>query len=136
MFRQKAKTPIIAGSVCGGVLGLAWIIGFTIYFMKRHKRKKLNKQIEAGEVGPEAKEEKKLPDEKIIIPPDPAVLYGHRQPGEKVFVDDESRHKTSRHNSSKSIPQVSKRSDTAFNSADGALETIRISEEVVLPEKT
>ncbi|KAF8894085.1 hypothetical protein BD779DRAFT_1669574 [Infundibulicybe gibba] len=81
---QKAKTPIIAGSICGGVMGLAWIIGFAIYFTKRYRRKKLNRLVAAGKVPPETKE-KKLPQEKIIIPPDPAILLGQRLPGEKAF---------------------------------------------------
>ncbi|EGO25673.1 hypothetical protein SERLADRAFT_388028, partial [Serpula lacrymans var. lacrymans S7.9] len=36
---HKAKTPIIAGSICGTLLGIAWIIGFTAYFITRRKRK-------------------------------------------------------------------------------------------------
>ncbi|CAE6437706.1 unnamed protein product [Rhizoctonia solani] len=34
-----AKTPIIAGTVCGVVIGLAWIIAAVWWFMKRRKRR-------------------------------------------------------------------------------------------------
>jgi hypothetical protein len=67
-------------------MGVAWIIGFTIYFVKRYKRKKLHRKIEAGKALPK-KKEPKSPEEKIVIPPDPAVLLGHRLPGEVVFKD-------------------------------------------------
>ena len=78
---------MIAGSVVGGLMALAWIIGFTIYFIKRYKRKKLHRKIEAGKALPKQKEPK-APEEKIIIPPDPAVLLGHRLPGEIAFKDE------------------------------------------------
>ncbi|KAJ3724841.1 hypothetical protein C8R42DRAFT_462238 [Lentinula raphanica] len=72
---SKPKTPIIAGSVCGGVLGLAWIIGFAIYFRKRYKRK-LRKR---GKIPPlNVEQPKEEPPEKIVMPPDPALLTGHR----------------------------------------------------------
>ncbi|KAK7472652.1 hypothetical protein VKT23_000765 [Stygiomarasmius scandens] len=72
---QKAKTPIIAGSICGGVLGLAWILGFAIYFRKRIRRKRRNRAaVAAGQTLPE---KTKQTEEKIIIPPDPAVLMGY-----------------------------------------------------------
>ncbi|KAJ4483181.1 hypothetical protein J3R30DRAFT_1740954 [Lentinula aciculospora] len=75
---SQPKTPIIAGSVCGGVLGLAWIIGFAIYFRKRYKRKLRNQ----GKLPPlEMKKSKEEPQEKIVIPPDPAILINHH-PGE------------------------------------------------------
>lgn len=71
-------------------MGLAWIIGFAIYFMKRYKRKKRNQAIAAGEVVAVKDEAPTVPEEKIIIPPDPAVLLGHRVPGEYVFPERES----------------------------------------------
>ncbi|KXN91000.1 5',5'''-P-1,P-4-tetraphosphate phosphorylase 2 [Leucoagaricus sp. SymC.cos] len=77
---KPAKTPIIAGSVCGGVLFLAWTIGFSIYFRKRYQRKQLKRAAAAiGMPPPEVKSRPQM--EKIVIPPDPAVLLGQRQPG-------------------------------------------------------
>jgi hypothetical protein len=51
-------------------MGIAYIVGFTIYFIKRSKRKKLKKLIAAGEASPKPVPE---PKEKIVIPPDPAA---------------------------------------------------------------
>ncbi|KAF4598251.1 hypothetical protein EYR38_006647 [Pleurotus pulmonarius] len=84
---HKAKTPILAGSICGGVMGLAWIIGFTYYFIKRARRKKRKAAIRAGLIPPPEPKVSEEPEEKIIIPPDPAVLLGQRQPGEHVYVN-------------------------------------------------
>jgi len=83
-FRQKALTPLIAGSVCGGLMGIAWIIGFTWYFIKRYRKKKLAAAVAAGLAEPKIKPPKG-PQEKLIIPPDPAIVLGHRVPGETAF---------------------------------------------------
>jgi len=91
LMGHKAKTPIIAGSICGGLMGLAWIIGFSIYFYKRWRKKKLRRigAVPQGEV-------LKKPEEKFIIPPDPAIVLGHRAPGENAFLDGTSRQNSSR----------------------------------------
>lgn len=99
IYRHQALTPLVAAAVCGGVIGVVWIVGFTIYFYKRYRRKVMNQQIREGKLPPDAKvewEQKKkekkmkrggeMPDtEDILIPPDPAVLLGHKLPGEKVL---------------------------------------------------
>ncbi|CAA7261731.1 unnamed protein product [Cyclocybe aegerita] len=85
---KKALTPIIAGSVCGGVMILAWMIGFAIYFRKRYRRKLRNRLIAEGKAAPREKDLKMLQD-KVVIPPDPAVLLGHRKPGEMVYPERE-----------------------------------------------
>lgn len=90
--RTPAKTPIIAASICGGVLFIAWIIGFTIYFRKRYNRKKRKlAAIAAGMAPPEVKARPET--EKVVIPPDPAVLLGQRRPG-YAFGDANSTHGT------------------------------------------
>ncbi|QRW23881.1 hypothetical protein RhiXN_10205 [Rhizoctonia solani] len=52
----KAKTPIIAGTVCGVVIGLAWIIAAVWWFMRRRKRGEgvdlLNTEAKAYDVPP------------------------------------------------------------------------------------
>ncbi|KIY48457.1 hypothetical protein FISHEDRAFT_58953 [Fistulina hepatica ATCC 64428] len=86
----RSKTPIIAGSICGGLIAIAWIIGAIIYFRyapvypsiatlvhteharKRYKRKIRNRKIAAGELPPPEVVEDK---ERVIIPPDPALFY-------------------------------------------------------------
>ncbi|KAF9567973.1 hypothetical protein CPC08DRAFT_757856 [Agrocybe pediades] len=85
---KKAKTPIIAGSICGGIVLLAWLIGFAVYFRKRYNRKKRNQLIAQGKAQPREKDIEMV-KEKVIIPPDPAVLLGQRQPGEVAFPEDE-----------------------------------------------
>ncbi|KAG2016124.1 hypothetical protein CC2G_009325 [Coprinopsis cinerea AmutBmut pab1-1] len=82
---KPAKTPIIAGVVCGVSLFLAWVIGFAIYFRKRYNRKKRKRLAEEGKCDPPP--EKLNPNastERFIIPPDPAVLMGIAKPGEMV----------------------------------------------------
>lgn len=75
-YSQKAKTPMLAGAICGSLMGFAWLVGFTIYFRKRYKRKLRKRAIEAGKR--EAKKSKEEPQEKTIIPPDPALLMGYK----------------------------------------------------------
>jgi hypothetical protein len=89
-------TPIIAGSVCGGVMAIAYIVGFTIYFVKRRRRKERKRKLAASghdltpltlpttPTTPTTKKNKK-PEEKIIVPPDPAIVLGLRRPGENAF---------------------------------------------------
>jgi len=78
---HKAKTPIIAGSICGALLGIAWIIGLTVYFITRRKRKAREARVAAGLEPP--KEPKK--PERYIIPPDPAIVQGQQMPGQYVL---------------------------------------------------
>ncbi|KAL0956342.1 hypothetical protein HGRIS_002492 [Hohenbuehelia grisea] len=99
---RKAKTPILAGSIIGGVMGLAWIIGFGIYFYKRIRRKRRKAEIAAGLRAPYPKPEE--PREKVIIPPDPAVLLGSHQPGERIDLSHQ------RHASSSSFASKLRRS--------------------------
>lgn len=112
---KKAKTPIIAGSVCGSVLLLAWIIGFAVYVRKRYKRKQRNRLIAAGEMAPREKDVRP-PAEKVVIPPDPAVLFGQRKPGEHAFPEREHSRGNShsprlfRHETNKSIIHPSRAS--------------------------
>ncbi|KAG8688164.1 hypothetical protein FRC11_005954 [Ceratobasidium sp. 423] len=53
----KARTPIIAGTVCGVVVGLAWIIAAVWWFMRRRNRRNrgadlLNAEAKAYDVPP------------------------------------------------------------------------------------
>lgn len=82
--RGRTLTPIIAGSICGGVLFILWGIGFAVYFKKRYRRKQRNRMVAAGRAEPRPKD-LEVPKEKVVIPPDPAVLLGQRQPGEILF---------------------------------------------------
>jgi len=91
---------------------IIWIIGFAVYFRKRARRKQRNRLIAAGKAQPREKD-LEVPKEKIIIPPDPAVLLGHRKPGEMAFPE--------RQNSKNShMPWSHSRSHSRSNSNGGA----------------
>ncbi|KAG1731506.1 uncharacterized protein EDB91DRAFT_1085051 [Suillus paluster] len=68
---HKALTPIITGSICGGVLAIAWIVGLVFCLLKRRKSKGRDPPNETDET------------ERYIIPPDPAILQGYRKPDEQ-----------------------------------------------------
>ncbi|KAF9478823.1 hypothetical protein BDN70DRAFT_727256 [Pholiota conissans] len=141
---KRALTPIIAGSVCGGGLFLLWAIGFAVYFRKRYRRKQRNRLIAAGKAEPRPKDMEPL-KEKIIIPPDPAVLLGQHQPGETLFPErrksKDSRHQPpwSRHGSytkhsgesSSPLPAATIRTEPIIESADDA-----VIDEMTIPART
>jgi hypothetical protein len=70
---------------------LAWVIGFTIYFRKRYKRRERHRLVAAGKATPKERDLDIL-QENVIIPPDPAVLLGQHKPGEIIIP--ESRNST------------------------------------------
>jgi len=83
---QRALTPLISGSVSGGAIGVAWIIGLLIYFYKRWQGHKAVRRA-----GLHSHRELDIPPPKpepYIIPPDPAIIQGFRAPGERVVIDD------------------------------------------------
>jgi len=99
---HKAQTPIIAGSVCGSLLFVAWSIGLIFYLVRRRRKKLRARQVAAGVRAPKPVPQ---PREKYIIPPDPAVVLGQMQPGEHIIV--ESKHiKPRKH--SKTMPETQK----------------------------
>jgi hypothetical protein len=90
--RQQAKTPIIAGSICAVLLVIGWSVALISYLVRRRKKKTRAKKVAAGMKPPKPVPQ---PPEKYIIPPDPAVVLGQRQPGEHVVV--ESKYRRSKH---------------------------------------
>jgi len=66
---NKALTPILAGSICGGILVLAWLAALVWYFVKRRRK---------GRDSPKDTHQ----TERYIIPPDPAILQGYVKPDE------------------------------------------------------
>jgi hypothetical protein len=62
--------------VSGSVILLAWIIAMIFFFMRRKKRR-----LDFAEAERKARE----PAEAYILPPDPAILNGERQPGEYQY---------------------------------------------------
>jgi hypothetical protein len=82
--RKKALTPIISGSICGGLMFLAWTIALTIYFKKRYRRRERRRLVAVGKATPKETDLDIVPQENVIIPPDPAVLLGQCEPGEII----------------------------------------------------
>ncbi|KAI0088045.1 hypothetical protein BDY19DRAFT_951661 [Irpex rosettiformis] len=82
---HRALTPLIAGTISGGLVGVAWIIGFIIYFYKRHRR-----ELRARRLGYRSHREMLDPpkkEETFIIPPDPAIVEGECEPGARLYED-------------------------------------------------
>ncbi|TCD60734.1 hypothetical protein EIP91_009617 [Steccherinum ochraceum] len=79
---HKAKTPMISGIVSGGAVGLAWIIGFIVYFFKRHRREK--RALARGYRGHREMLDPPKKPEAFIIPPDPAIVQGQLEPGDRA----------------------------------------------------
>lgn len=126
---------------------IAWIIGFVIYIRKRYNRKKRNRLIAEGKAAPRQKDLRQ-PEEKIIIPPDPAVLLGQRKPGEVAFPERENSRESpiripwSRHGShykphntesAGSSAHLNPKQLAPSPSADG--NTVDIIEEVTVPSR-
>ena len=82
VISQRALTPIIAGSISGGCVVIAWIIALATYLFKRYRKKKRYKKFGRPDLVDENPKA-----EVFIVPPDPAVIQGQRQPGEHVFID-------------------------------------------------
>lgn len=73
---------MIAGIISGGAVGAAWIIGFIIYFIKRHKRER--RAIAAGYRGHREMLDPPKKKEVFVIPPDPAIVEGALSPGDRA----------------------------------------------------
>jgi len=104
---HKAKTPIIAGSVCAILLVIAWSVALVSYIVRRNKKKTRAKKVAAGIKPPKPVPQ---PPQKYIIPPDPAVVLGQGEPGEHIIV--ESKHKNGRRvKHSKTMPETQESHD-------------------------
>jgi len=64
---------------------IAWTIALTIYFKKRYRRRERRRLIAVGKATPKETDLDVLPQENVIIPPDPAVLLGQCEPGEIII---------------------------------------------------
>lgn len=80
---------MIAGIVCGSCVGLAWIIIFSMWLLKQHKKRVARRKDPERVALREAEAlREKTGHTTFIIPPDPAVINGQRRPGESAFQDD------------------------------------------------
>jgi hypothetical protein len=63
---------------------LAWSIALTIYCRKRYRRRERRRLVAVGKATPK-KTDLDIPQENVIILPDPAVLLGQCKPGEVII---------------------------------------------------
>lgn len=79
---------MIAGIVCGSCVGLAWIIIFSMWLLKQHKKRVARRKDPERVALREAEAlREKTGHTTFIIPPDPAVINGQRKPGESAPQD-------------------------------------------------
>ena len=64
---------------------IAWTIALSIYFRKRHRRRERRRLVAVGKAIPKETDLDIIPQENVIIPPDPAVLLGQCEPGEIII---------------------------------------------------
>ena len=77
---------MISGTISGGLVGVAWIIGFIIYFYKRNRRERRARAL--GYRGHREMLDPPKKREAFIIPPDPAIVESGLIPGERIYDDD------------------------------------------------
>jgi hypothetical protein len=62
-------------------------LSLAVYLMRRHRHRRLKARIATGAIPPP---EATRAVEPVVIPPDPAVVLGLRQPGERISPNDRS----------------------------------------------
>ncbi|OCB89342.1 hypothetical protein A7U60_g3432 [Sanghuangporus baumii] len=89
---QRALTPIIAGTISGTCIAVAWLVALVHLTVKHYRRRKRYKKLGAGAASiKSAKEQEERRRKEYIVPPDPAVLEGSHYPGERVVLEKHSR---------------------------------------------
>ncbi|KAF8274497.1 hypothetical protein EI94DRAFT_688674 [Lactarius quietus] len=81
---HRAKTPIVSAIVSSaGVLAI-WAVALLGFLWKQYKKRiRANRRAARG-LPPKVKKPKK-PMPTFIVPPDPAVITGQREPGERAI---------------------------------------------------
>lgn len=93
---------------------IGWSVALISYIIRRRKKKTRAKKVAAGIKPPKPVPQ---PPEKYIIPPDPAVVLGQREPGEHVAV--KSKHKNGRHvKHSRTMPETPEVNDNNGEGSD------------------
>jgi hypothetical protein len=81
---HRAKTPIVSAIVSSaGVLAI-WILVFLGWLWKQYKKRIRAKRRAAKGLPPKVKKPKR-PLPTFILPPDPAVITGQHEPGERAI---------------------------------------------------
>jgi len=81
---HRAKTPIVSAIVSSSVVIALWTLIFAGWLWKQYKKRIRAKRRAAKGLPPKIKEPKKPPP-TFIVPPDPAVITGLHEPGERVI---------------------------------------------------
>ncbi|KAH9083496.1 hypothetical protein EDB83DRAFT_2511817 [Lactarius deliciosus] len=82
---HRAKTPIVSAIVSSAGVLIIWAIALLGFLWKQYKKRIRAKRRAARGLPPKVKQPKK-PLPTFIVPPDPAVITGQREPGERAIV--------------------------------------------------
>jgi hypothetical protein len=81
---HRAKTPIISAIASSATVIAIWTFIFCAWLWKQYKKRVRAKRRAAKGLPPKIKQPKK-PLPTFIVPPDPAVITGLREPGERAI---------------------------------------------------
>ena len=99
---HRAKTPIVSAIVSSaGVLAI-WAVALVGFLWKQYKKRIRAKRRARRGLPPKVKKPKK-PMPTFIVPPDPAVITGQREPGERAIVP---KHRSSSDNAPRSAGAI------------------------------
>lgn len=81
---HQAKTPVISAIASSAAVIVIWILVLLGWLWKQYKKRVRAKRRAAAGLPPKVKKPKKPPP-TFILPPDPAVITGQREPGERAI---------------------------------------------------
>ncbi|KAI9463613.1 hypothetical protein BJY52DRAFT_924602 [Lactarius psammicola] len=81
---HRAKTPIVSAIVSSAGVIAIWALALVGFLWKQYKKRIRAKRRAAKGLPPKVKKPKK-PLPTFILPPDPAVITGQREPGERAI---------------------------------------------------
>jgi|SRR6266404_688365 len=81
---HRAKTPIVSAIVSSAGVLVIWAIALAAFLWKQYKKRIRSQRRAAKGLPPKVKKPKK-PLPTFIVPPDPAVVSGQREPGERAI---------------------------------------------------
>jgi len=82
--RHRAKPPTLSAIVSSAAVLLIWALVFVGWLWRQYKKRVRAKRRAARGLPPKVKKPKK-PLPTFILPPDPAVITGQREPGERAI---------------------------------------------------
>ena len=97
---HRAKTPIVSAIVSSAGVIAIWAIALLGFLWKQYKKRIRARRRAARGLPPKVKKPKK-PLPTFILPPDPAVITGQREPGERAIVP---KHRSSGDNNAPKSP--------------------------------